>query len=559
MFYLTLIAEKTNYEAQSILFRVEVTQRKTQLKLYINGTHQSLTGVIIEADPFTPGDIYNITLEYIDIDQEPPVLIPDATVNLTGPGFSDNLEPNIHNNYSVLLNSEDLNWGVNYLSILAQKTNYEPQTITIKFEVIAKNSDISITSAYNELINITAYYRDANKKNIASANLSIEGGGYSDQLNAINQRYTKVINSAVFGVGVFYLTLIAEKTNYESQSILFRVEITHRETLLKLYLNGAEKTSKPSIDIPYGKRITIEIEYLDKDLDAFITGTEVNITGEDIDEILDEDPTSEVYSIGIKSETLDIGTRFLSIIATKGNYESQTIRITINVKRIQTEIALINQNTTVTIEPGENINLTIELKDLDFGGRIKGATVNYTWERGQGTLEDPDGDGIYQALITNTNVPDGVYTITITVYGADEYDFERFKITLNVQSPEENVLLFQIYLGLAIGGVVGLSSYLVAYQKVLKYPKPIRKLRKFRKMLKKKQMPDLEIKTRETLLKEEYEKQLGVLAKILRPKLKGVKVKATEEEKSALEQSMGQGELKDTDVFIDDSQNPDEL
>ncbi len=137
--FFTIYAQNDTCLPQIVFITIEIVQTQTELRLYINGTRQSLTGVIVEADPFTPGDIYNITLEYIDIDQEPHVLIPDATVNLTGPGFSDKLLPNIHNNYSVILNSEDLNWGVNYLSILAQKTNYEPQTITIKFEVIAKN------------------------------------------------------------------------------------------------------------------------------------------------------------------------------------------------------------------------------------------------------------------------------------------------------------------------------------------------------------------------------------------------------------------------------------
>jgi len=84
------------------------------------------------------------------------------------------------------------------------------------------------------------------------------------------------------------------------------------------------------------------------------------------------------------------------------------------------------------------------------------------------------------------------------------------------------------HLLIAIGAIAGgacLAGYLVAYQLVLKYPKPVRKVRKYRKTLKRKQAPDLEIWDRNKAFKELYDKRsVSGLVKV-----KGTKKLATSE------------------------------
>ena len=70
----------------------------------------------------------------------------------------------------------------------------------------------------------------------------------------------------------------------------------------------------------------------------------------------------------------------------------------------------------------------------------------------------------------------------------------------------------------AIAGGSCLGAYLVAYQLYLKYPVPVRKVRKYRKTLKKKVSPALEIMSRTEAFKMIYKTKLGNIATELKSK-----------------------------------------
>ncbi|TFG22146.1 MAG: hypothetical protein EU532_14625 [Promethearchaeota archaeon] len=63
----------------------------------------------------------------------------------------------------------------------------------------------------------------------------------------------------------------------------------------------------------------------------------------------------------------------------------------------------------------------------------------------------------------------------------------------------------------AIAGAIGVGTYLVAYQLFLKYPKPVRKVRKYRKTLKKKKAPSVDITSRENAFNDKF-KELTLIA-----------------------------------------------
>ena len=107
---------------------------------------------------------------------------------------------------------------------------------------------------------------------ISLANITAEGNEFSDELNEGNQQYTLIINTTKLSVGVTYLSIVAEKTNYEAQTLTFRVEVLNRETELYLDINGKDKTAQKSYKIEWDENINIKIEYIDKDLNQFIKG-----------------------------------------------------------------------------------------------------------------------------------------------------------------------------------------------------------------------------------------------------------------------------------------------
>jgi len=103
---------------------------------------------------------------------------------------------------------------------------------------------------------------------------------------------------------------------------------------------------------------------------------------------------------------------------------------------------------------------------------------------------------------------------------SDDYLFERKVITLNVISSPEETLLFQILTIVAIAAFISVTGYFIAYQRVLKYPKAVRKIHKFKKTLKKKKSPDVEILSSKVLLKALYKEELDPIAKLFKEKIK---------------------------------------
>jgi len=65
---------------------------------------------------------------------------------------------------------------------------------------------------------------------------------------------------------------------------------------------------------------------------------------------------------------------------------------------------------------------------------------------------------------------------------------------------------------------VAVAGYLYAYQKVLKYPKTVRKVRKYRKKLRKKTPPHMDITDRKQAFGTAYDNELGSSSKHLKGK-----------------------------------------
>ncbi|MHA2100604.1 MAG: Ig-like domain-containing protein, partial [Candidatus Kariarchaeaceae archaeon] len=161
---------------------------------------------------------------------------------------------------------------------------------------------------------------------------------------------------------------------------------------------------------------------------------------------------------------------------------------------------------------GESFTLNIILNDTDNNLAITGALVKYTYTLGQGELGEV-GNGLYQVQFDN--VPEGSYSITVTVYAGDDYDFERFVVSLNVAMPPEQTLMYQILTFVAISATIGIGGYLIAYQRVLKYPVPVRKVRKYRNKYRKK-FVKADILHREDAFNSLYVAGLGKAARMLK-------------------------------------------
>ena len=91
-------------------------------------------------------------------------------------------------------------------------------------------------------------------------------------------------------------------------------------------------------------------------------------------------------------------------------------------------------------------------------------------------------------------------------------------------------LIFRILLIVALVASLILGTYLVLYQKILKYPKPVRKVRKYKRTLRRKQAPRTPISSREGIFTASFNKELSKTTKLIKGKPTEQKTKLTKKE-----------------------------
>jgi hypothetical protein len=210
----------------------------------------------------------------------------------------------------------------------------------------------------------------------------------------------------------------------------------------------------------------------------------------------------------------------------------------------------INQFTTISLEQagdqisGENIQIT----DAQLNFYYK---INQTWpyasspnseirtfinnkqynetiklDRATDIFQEAYQDGID---VTSFISKDVNITLSIQVYLADEFGLDEdimisidnlfFQITYVDLTSETSEEPFIARILLIIAGIIGLviASYLIAYQRILKYPKPVRKVRKYKRTLRKGE-PSVGILGRKKSFEKEFDKELHNTSSYLRGK-----------------------------------------
>ncbi len=448
------------------------------------------------------------------------------TCNASGPGYqSDKL-------YSMIITVE------------AEK--YQPQSIPIRVFITEKasflelyingtktNEDELVSFEFWQKINITVTYRDALSNHLNGASIKLTGGGLLEPLieAPLLEQYSFVLNASELGLGVDYLSILANLSNYNPHSIRFITEITERKTTVEVYLDGEDKTGDPSIDIAINKLLNITIKYTDLNGNHIENAT-VEMFGA-LSDSLNEDPIYDQYTYIFNTSILDIGVRIIAISAEKDNHVFQSEDLRINIRRILTNITTEDGIVRISAQPGDNVRLKIVLHDLDFGGLIIGAVVSYSGNLGSGILTDGDNDGVYEVIFEN--IAEGTFKIVITAFYGDNYEFESYEVTISAIRPAGEALLIIILTIAIISAAAIIMGYIYAYQKVLKYPKPVRKVRKYHKTLEKAKDPKVAIEKREKAFSEAYKKEMNKTSKAIKGKPEEPVVQPKEDMKKPIE------------------------
>ena len=377
--------------------------------------------------------------------------------------------------------------------------------------------DKKFTVEVDDYINITANYTSILGNFLYEADVVLVGRGNFTKHPNLNL-YNITIFANDLDQGITTLEIRANKTNYVNQIVKFYIEVTERKAFYEIYLNGKNETLNPFISLKIGSYINITVKFHDNKTKSHISNASIYFILDLIDYNLTENPSFQQYSIILDTYILNIGVKTLELNIRKINYQSFNPDILIEVRKLQAKISTDDDEDVYEINAGDDLKITIILKDLDSNLRIEGAIVSYDWKYGDGEFSDK-GNGEYEKTLKK--IPRGTYTLTITVVESSNiYNFEEYEITIKAVRVEEETLLWQILLIIAIIVGTAFAAYIVYYQRVLKYPKPVRKVRKYRKTLKRKKPPysGKNILSRDKGFRELFRKETSEISGLLKGK-----------------------------------------
>ena len=169
-----------------------------------------------------------------------------------------------------------------------------------------------------------------------------------------------------------------------------------------------------------------------------------------------------------------------------------------------------------------NSEIRILINDKQHSETIKLTTANQTFKEAK----------IGGFNLIDITFPYEILNVSLQLFLADEfglanvYTFSIDDVYLEISYTETIIppggnpepLIFRILLTVAIIAGVCIGGYFIAYYKILRFPKAVRKVRKYRSSLKSPQKPSTEITNRKDSFKNKYSKELSKTTKYLKGK-----------------------------------------
>ncbi|MEJ2295560.1 MAG: hypothetical protein P8Y23_12460, partial [Candidatus Lokiarchaeota archaeon] len=215
--------------------------------------------------------------------------ISGATVELTGSGMSESLNPGV-GQYTYTLDALSLGIGVHFLVISASLENYSVSIKNIKLNILERNSTIELlvdnvditTSRYvateiDKNLNITVFFTDpADSSYISSADIRLTGALEANFTeNVVLQQYNVSLDTNSLQQGINFLTIFAQKANYESRSLIFTIEVKQKNSTLKLFIDDADLTDSKYIATEIDKVLNITVFFTVPDDGNHISGANI--------------------------------------------------------------------------------------------------------------------------------------------------------------------------------------------------------------------------------------------------------------------------------------------
>jgi len=318
------------------------------------------------------------------------------------------------------------------------------------------------------------------------------------------------LNTFRSGLKDFYIT--ASLANYKTQQLKFSLNINKINSSIEVLVNGLKQDDIDTINIRLGDRLDFSVRYEEfGSLVPLQSATVLLRYTNDVSQSLETvpltyDPGSGNFTTGVGGLRLELGKfvaqlKIFTITAQLNNYEARTVLYLINVQRIviSTMLATVNAtNTTISVMPGTEISLRINLRDTFTGlpfTDVSSITVTVTpdFDLREITLApEPGNPGYFSTNIIAPMTPNDqskpAYKLIVRVtlisnpILLQQYEFEVLKqFDLVVLTPvrEGPDLTWLVYVLLV--AIIAITTWFIAYQVRFKYPPMIRKIMDMRR------------------------------------------------------------------------------
>lgn len=241
---------KYKYESQSVLIRVQINELESSLKLFVNGDLVNSSDTIqVEID-----DTINVTVYYRDSFMQQH--LSNANISLLGVGDLNE----INNQYTIIIDADDLGQGITALTIFAQLANYESQSINFFISVVEKSTNLqlflngeeTLTPVFNltigEILNVTVRYMEQTGAYIPNVTLQLLSEGIPTNFtrdDVLEQHYIQ-LNNLNLKIGVNLYSIVARTTDYEIQTKNLIITVNRISTSINL---SSQINAEPGDDV----------------------------------------------------------------------------------------------------------------------------------------------------------------------------------------------------------------------------------------------------------------------------------------------------------------------
>jgi hypothetical protein len=388
LFSFSINASRYLHQNQSILADILLAAVPVQVELTFN--------------PTTPlwGDSIDFQANVTDARNGNPIV--GAYVNLSLSTIDVDMTPGAPGIYTCTVQSWQIIAGEYTITVRSVLTNYESRQRDFQIRIDKISSKIlgsldPLTTVNGLTVRIEVdYLFHANSSSIDNGQVSYSWIGGSGQLtwSALDGKYIVEFLISGSSVGSHQILIQASSDYHKSASMQLTIEITELSTNLVA-------VSESFVTVNFHDIANITVFLNNTDLDTAVSGATLSFGVGSLLGNLSELGIPGYYSALVNTSDLSVQEWTISISSVKPGYTPSSIRFTLVVTQVATEIMIVTP-ATLSDYYGEEVTYVFFFNDTHSNEGISGAVTNYTLEHLRGSLVD-HGNGTY-SLTVNTSV-----------------------------------------------------------------------------------------------------------------------------------------------------------